>query len=159
MVARNVEIAFECLPLRSIRRWDTPIDASPSFQAKCGRMQQALLKHGSFNTYFLHNAACVFHLTNNPGEGLLHFTFEGTVTTDATDRRAVAADLQSVLKFESCDWLTEPVVRWFKDAMSRAVMIDFDRYIASGDLGRTQQRLALENARFEESRGYVGMGL
>ncbi len=159
MVARNVEIVFECLPLRSISRLDTPIDASPGFQAKCGRIQRALLKHGSYNTYFLHDATCVFHLTNNPNEGLLQFTFEGTVTTDESDRRAVAADLQAVLKFESCDWLTEPVVRWFKDAMARAVMIDFDRYIATGNLTRTEERLALEHARFEESRGYVGMGL
>jgi hypothetical protein len=159
MVARNVEISFECLPLRSVSRWDAPIDASPNFQAKCNRIQRAALKHGSFNTYFLHNATCVFHLTNNPNEGLLHFSFEGIITTDESDRRAVAADLQSVLKFESCDWLTEPVVRWFKDAMARAVMIDFDRYISTGDLGRTEERLALEHARFEASHGYVGMGL
>ena len=75
---RYVEITFDCLPLRSIGRLDVPMDASPRFLEKADRIKRAMDKHGRHNTYFLHNATCVFRLTNDPAMGILEFRFEGT---------------------------------------------------------------------------------
>ena len=50
---RWVEIEFDCLPLRSIGRFDIPLDASPVYQAKCERIKQAIDQHGSHNSYYL----------------------------------------------------------------------------------------------------------
>lgn len=95
---RHVDIRFDCLPLRSIGRWDIPLDASPRFRARCERIKSALHKHGAFNTYYLQNGVCRFHLSNQASEGVLEFTFDGTVTTDSRDEQAAAADLRVELR-------------------------------------------------------------
>ena len=66
---QHVQISFECLPLRSVGRLDIPIDASPAFHARCERIKHALEKHGAHNSYFLYDARCTFHLTNDPARG------------------------------------------------------------------------------------------
>ena len=38
---RWVEIAFDCLPLRSVGRLDIPIDASPKYRERCEQMRRA----------------------------------------------------------------------------------------------------------------------
>lgn len=159
MSERSVEITFDCLPLRSIGRLDIPLDASPKFRAKCERIKTAINEHGSTNTFYLHNAKCIFRLTNDPGHGMLEFEFEGTVMTDETDRKTASAHLNVDLKRETCEWLTEPIVAWFKDTVRRAVMIEFDLYIAAGDLKRTEERFAKVQAEIEKSGGFLGMGL
>jgi len=155
----SVEITFDCLPLRSVTRLDIPLDASPKFREKCERIKRALEKHGLHNSYYLHNARCVFRLTNNPEVGLLHFRFEGTLLTDSTDRHTQRCDLEIELAQETCDWLTEPAVRWFGDTVNRAVAEEFDRYIAVGDLDKTLARIAALEAQTLEHGGFVGMGL
>ncbi|NQT35885.1 MAG: hypothetical protein HQ581_00260, partial [Planctomycetes bacterium] len=112
-----VEITFECLPLRSISRNDAPLDASPAFQALCGRMVQAAEKHGRHNSYYLHDALCMFRLTNRDDTGMLQFRFEGTVLTDTEDQRTEGADLSVELVRDTCDWLTTPVVEWFAETV------------------------------------------
>ena len=158
-MTRYVEVRFDCLPLRSWGRLDVPLDAPPSLHALADRIRQAIRKHGSHNSYYLHHAACVFHLTNDPNVGMLDFGFEGTVLTDAEDRKALHADLQIELRGETCDWLTEPVVEWFRQTVSRAVLVEFDRYIAAGDLERTRQRIAQLQAVCDAQSGFLGMGL
>src|SRR5262245_64423089 len=83
---RWVEIAFDCLPLRSVGRLDIPLDASPKYRQRCEQVKRAIEKHGSHNTYFLYNASCVFHLTNRDNFGTLEFSFTGTVITE--DRKS-----------------------------------------------------------------------
>ena len=156
---RWVQIAFDCLPLRSVGRLDIPIDASPIYRAFCERVKAAFDKHGSHNAYYLHNARCVFHLTNDPEIGLLEFCFEGTVLTDDPDLHALHADLQVQLHGETCGWLIEPVVRWFEETVSRAVIVEFDRFIEAGDLEQTRQRIEKLQAASEESGGFLGMYL
>ena len=156
---RWVQIEFDCLPLRSVGRLDIPIDASPTYRAFCERVKAAFDKHGSHNAYYLHNARCAFHLTNDPGIGLLEFRFEGTVLTDDQDLRALHADLEVELLGETCGWLTEPVVRWFEETLRHAVLVEFDRYIQAGDLERTRQRIEKLQAASEESGGFLGMYL
>lgn len=154
-----VRIEFDCLPMRSLGRLDVPIDAPPALEAKAGRVKAALAKHGQHNTFYLHNASCTFFLTNDDNVGMLEFRFEGTVLTDAEDRKAQRCDLKVELARETCDWLTEPVVAWFAETVERAVLVEFDRYIATGDLGRTVARMQKIEAESDARAGFLGMGL
>lgn len=159
MHGRWVEIEFDCLPLRSVGRLDVPVDASPKFEAFVLRVKQAMEKHGSLNTYYLHRASCRFHLTNASDLGAIEFSFEGTILTDASDRQVKASDLEVQLREETCDWLTEPIVKWLTDSVVRAVHVEFDRYIEAGDLTKTQQRLEQLQRETEASGGFLGMYL
>lgn len=158
-MSRFVEIAFDCLPLRSVTRLDIPIDASSRYRARCERIKAALERHGSHNSYYLYGANCVFHLTNQADLGTLEFSFEGTVLTDPTDREAMHADLDVTLVRETCDWLTEPVVAWFRETVAQAVIVEFNRYIEAGDLAQTLKRIAALQAKADQTGGYVGMYL
>jgi hypothetical protein len=156
---RWVDIAFDCLPLRTIGRLDIPIDASPKYRARCERIKRAIAAHGSFNTYFLYNAQCVFHLTNSDETGMLQFRFEGTALTDERDEKTQRCDLEVELLRETCDWLTEPIVAWFRETVPQAVKVEFDRYIAAGDLRQAIQRVERIQAESDQHGGYVGMYL
>src|SRR5689334_19608145 len=118
---RWVDISFDCLPLRTVGRLDIPLDASPKFRAQCERIKHAIETHGAHNTYYLHHARCVFHLTNDPAIGMLEYAVEGTVFTDEADQKTVRSDLTVELLRETCDWLTEPIVAWFVHSVSYAV--------------------------------------
>ena len=154
-----VEITFDCLPLRSVTRLDIPIDASPKYRAQCERIKAAIEKHGSHNTYYLYNAVCKYHLTNSDDVGMIELRFEGTAITDPADMHAQRCDLQVELKSETCDWLTAPIVAWFEQSVPRSVAVEFDRFIAAGDLQKTKDRIAQLQAQTEQSGGYVGMYL
>ena len=156
---RWVEIAFDCLPLRSVGRLDIPLDASPKYRQRCERIKHCLEKHGSHNTYYLYNAQSVFHLTNREDFGTLEFRWDGTLITDAADMRATAADLDVELSRETCDWLTAPIVEWFQESVQHAVCVEFDRFIEAGDLAKTKERMARLQAELEKSGGHVGMYL
>jgi len=158
-MTQYVDISFDCLPLRSVGRFDIPVDASPEYQALCERIKHAADKHGLHNTYYLHNAECTFHLANHPEQGTIEFRFEGTVLTDPEDRTTVRCDLQAELKQETCDWLAEPIVAWFAETVNEAVRIEFDRYIMAGDLTRTVDRLERVRAESDDHGGFMGMGL
>jgi len=156
---RWVEITFDCMPLRSVGRLDIPIDASPKYRERCERVKACIDKHGSFNTYYLYNARCIYHLTNNPDLGTLEFKFDGTIITDASDQRCQHCDIAVSLDREICDWLTEPITAWFTETVSRSVAVEFDRYIAAGDLEQTRKRIAEIQSASDEADGFVGMYL
>lgn len=156
---RWVEITFDCLPLRTVARLDIPIDASPKYRARCERLKAAFEKHGSHNTYYLYNAQCRFHLTNDPQFGMMEYTFEGTVITNQTDLKTERADLQIELIRETVDWLTQPVVDWMEGSVVQAVKYEFNRYIEAGDLQKAKDRIAKLEAQTEQTGGYVGMYL
>ena len=158
-MSRWVLIEFDCLPLRSVGRLDIPLDASPQFRGQCERIKRAIAKHGHHNTYYLYRATCTFHLTNQADFGSLTFDFEGTVLTDSSDLKAERCDLDVNLTGETCSWLTEPMVDWFSRTVSHSVNIEFNRYIAAGDLEKTKQRIDAIQASSDASGGYVGMYL
>ena len=158
-MGQYVEITFECYPLRSVSRLDAPLDAPEEYRALCHRVRDAMAKHGRLNTYYLCNAQCVFHLTNDEQIGLLLFGFEGTVLTDSNDTKTVGSDLMVTLEGEVCDWLTKPIVDWFAETVDRAVRVEFDRYIAAGDLAKTVERLERLRAECDARGGYIGFGL
>ncbi len=156
---RYVDVVFDCLPLRSVTRLDIPIDASPKYRERCERIKRAIETHGLHNTYYLYNASCKFHLTNDPETGCLEFKFEGTVLTDPSDQHTHHCQLDVELARETCDWLTEPVVAWFDETVRRAVTVEFDRYITAGDLAQTVKRIQQIQAQVDQSGGFVGMYL
>ena len=154
-----VEIQFDCMPLRSVGRLDVPIDASPKFRERCERVRAALDEHGSLNSYYLYNARCVYHLTNDAEFGMIEFQFEGTVLTDADDRKCQQTHLETTLIRETCEWLSAPIVDWFTETVSYSVAVEFDRYIAAGDLEQTRQRIEKLRQESDEAGGFVGMYL
>jgi hypothetical protein len=156
---RWVDITFDCLPLRTVGRLDIPLDASPKYRALCERVKAAIERHGSHNSYYLHNARCVYHLTNQDDVGMLEFRFEGTVLTDAEDVHTQRSDLEVELVRETCEWLTEPIVHWFSETVHRAVNAEFDRYIEAGDLQQAKERIERIQAASDEAGGFLGMYL
>jgi hypothetical protein len=138
---------------------DAPLDASPRLAAKFLRIKAAIEAHGAFNTYYLHNALCRFHFTNDASVGSVAFRFEGTIFTDSDDLRALRTDLEVTLDSETCDWLTQSIVAWLAESVRRAVLVEFDRYIAVGDLEKTRARLAKIEKSLDDSQGFVGMYL
>ena len=156
---RWVAITFDCLPLRSVGRLDIPMDASPKYQQRCERIKACIEKHGSFNTYYLYNARCIYHLINKPNFGTLEFKFDGTVITDSNDERCQHVDLEVKLDKETCDWLTEPITQWFAETVPRSVAAEFDQYINAGDLEQTRKRIEEIQAASDDADGFVGMYL
>jgi hypothetical protein len=158
-MSQAVDISFDCIPLRSMGRFDIPLDATSEQKALGERIRAAVARHGLYNTFYLCNASCVFHLTNDPEIGMVRFDFEGTVMTDQDDRRTVGCDLTAELAQEVCDWLTAPIVAWFKETVAAAVKIEFDRYIHAGDLQKTVERIERLQAESAAHGGFLGMGL
>jgi hypothetical protein len=158
-MSSSVAIVFDCLPLRSVGRLDIPLDASPRYRARCERIKQALATHGSHNTYYLYNAECTFRLTNHEMLGMIQFGFEGTALTDASDQKTLRCDLQVELLRETCDWLTEPATQWLGETVVHAVTVEFDRFIAAGDLAQTVKRIEQLQAQSDQRGGFVGMYL
>ncbi|MCA9107684.1 MAG: hypothetical protein KDA83_19880 [Planctomycetales bacterium] len=156
---QQVEITFDCVPLRSVRSTEAPAEGSPKFQALVKRIGGAIEKHGRHNSYYLHTGIVRYQLTNSAKVGELRFAFEGTVLTDAADQLTRSADLTISLNGDTCDWLTEPVVNWFHETVRRAVMVEFDRYIDAGDLARTQERIDQLSREADQSGGFLGMGI
>jgi hypothetical protein len=158
-MTRWVEISFSCLPLRSFPTFSTPVDASSEVVSLFGRLRAAAQKHGTHNTYYLRDGRCAFHLANHEQIGLVEFGFEGTVLTDTEDLRTLRCDLDVQLLREVCDWLVAPVVEWFANSVREAVKIEFDRFIAAGDLDKTIQRIERLRAASDAGGGFLGMGL
>ncbi len=155
-----VDISFDCLPLRTVPRFDVPLDdAAPEVLEFAKRVRRAVTKHGQFNSYYLYDAQCVFHLTNDDKIGMVGFRFEGTLLTDNDDLKALDSDLEIELAGEVCDWLTADAVAWLKETVRHAVRVEFDRYIQAGDLHRTIERLEKLRAESDSHGGFLGMGL
>jgi hypothetical protein len=159
-MSNYVDITFDCLPLRSVPRLDAPLDDVDSPRAEFARrVRRAVTKHGQFNTYYLYNAQCIFHLTNDEKLGMVSFRFEGTVLADAQDLKTLNCDLEIELNGEVCDWLTAAAVAWLQDTVAHAVRVEFDRYIHAGDLRRTIERMEKIRAESDAHGGFMGMGL
>jgi hypothetical protein len=154
-----VQVEFDCMPLRTVPRVDVPLDASPLLTTKILRVKAAIEKHGTLNAYYLHNATCTYHLTNDPSQGMMQFEFEGVVLTDERDLVARSCELSVELRRETCGWLNQAIVDWLAETVHRNVLIEFNRYIAVGDLSKTIQRVESIQKASDEAGGYVGMYL
>jgi hypothetical protein len=154
-----VDIRFDCLPLRNVSRLDAPLDASPNLQKLFENVKAAIVKHGRHNAYYLYNARCAFHLTNREDIGLVEFGFEGVALTDPSDAKTLNCDLIVTLQRETCDWLSQPIVNWLAETVTRAVRVEFDRYIEAGDLAQSTARVAKLEEHLGQSGGFVGMDL
>lgn len=150
-----VEITFDCLPLRAVGRLDAPLDASPVFRRRYEHLVAALEKYGPERAYFLYDARCVFRLANSEIEGMVRFEFEGLVHTDASDMLTEQVELDITLASDTCGGLPPEVLPWFKQRVEKAVAIEFDRFIAAGQLKDHTTDLA----QIERLSGFSGMNL
>ncbi|MEX2091773.1 MAG: hypothetical protein WD971_03800 [Pirellulales bacterium] len=153
-----VDIAFDCLPLRSVGRVDVPLDASPEFRARLEHLKRAIDTHGIANAYFLYNSRCIYRLANSDIEGMLRFSFEGTVLTDLSDAKSDRADLAIELVSETCGSVPAVVLNWFCGAVERAVLVEFDRFIAAGHLAKRVDELE-RLTQLADLSGFAGMNL
>jgi hypothetical protein len=154
----HVDIAFDCLPLRSVGRADIPLDASPAFRARGERLQKALELHGGENAYFLYNTRCVYRLANSDIENMLRFTFDGVLLTDRSDCKADRAELEIELVAQTCFPLEAEALAWFRQAVERAVLIEFDHFIAAGQLAERVKQLGRVDS-IGDVAGFAGMNL
>ncbi len=129
-----VEIQFDCLPLKRVGRVDVPLDASESHRRRIEHLKRMVEEHDANRAYFLYDARCVFRMANSDVEGLLRFEFEGAVLTDAGDHKTAAVDIESSLTSNTCGEIPPAVLSWLAERVEAAVAIEFDRYIAAGQL-------------------------
>jgi hypothetical protein len=158
-MADAVSIVFECLPFRLVGHAGLPLDASDEQQALWRRFRAAMTKHGTANTYFLYNADCTFRLSNGD-DGSMRFIFEATARTDETDSRPVAVDIVSQLaETDFARPLAPPVMEFFREAVRRAVSVEFQRFIDSGNLKRKLAEKEHMLQEWDRNRGFVGMDI
>jgi hypothetical protein len=118
-----------------------PFEASPAYRERCERLQHALEKHGAANTYFLYNTRCVYRLANSDIDNMLRFSFDGVLRTDRSDCRAESAELSVKLTSETCGPMSPEVLAWFNRVVERAVLIEFNHFIAAGQLAERVEDL------------------
>lgn len=152
----KIDIAFDCLPLRSLGRLDVPLDASDAFRRRAEHIKSALAEFGAERTYFLYNAHCVFRFANSEIAGACRFEFEGVVRTDAGDRQARETHLDVRLTGDTCGGVPVEVTAWLADRVRQAVSVEFDRFIAAGQLERSDEAGA---AGLANLGGVSGMGV
>ncbi len=153
-----VDIAFDCLPLRSVSRVDVPLDASPAFRMRCERLQQAIAAHSGENAYFLYNTRCTYRFANSDIENMLRFSFDGTLLTDRSDCKADRADLNIVLAAETCHGVPPAALDWLRGIIKRAVLIEFDRFISAGQLAARVSQLGTVDS-ITDIAGFAGMNV
>ncbi len=154
-----VAIVFECLPFRLVGHAGMPLDASDEQMALWRRFRAAMAKHGTANTYFLYNADCLFRLANGEG-GFARFVFEATVKTDEPDARPIDIDLACRLAESDFGSLITPDVSdFFREAMRRAVLAEFQLFIDAGNLKRALAQREHMLQEWDRNRGYVGMDI
>lgn len=129
-----VDIAFDCLPLRSVARLDVPLDASDALKQRAARIQSAFDAYGPDRTYFLYHARCIYRFANSEVEGVCRFEFEGVVRTDAGDRKCEETSLDVHLVSETCGGIPPQAAAWLAQRVQHAVAVEFDRFIAAGTL-------------------------
>lgn len=135
----TVDIAFDCLPLRTVSRLDVPLDASDSLRQRGERMKAAINTLGLERSYFLYNARCVFRFANSDVDGVCRFEFDGAVLTDAGDRKCERTMLEVRLVSETCGGVPREVETWLAERVRQAVAIEFDRFIAAGQLAASSR--------------------
>ena len=121
------------------------MDASGIYRIRYERLREALRSHSAQRTYYLYDAHCVFRLANSEIEGMIRFDFEGIVLTDAGDVLTDHVELDVKLASETCDGIPAEVEAWLKQRLEKVVAIEFDRFIAAGQLSsRTTELGQLE---------------
>jgi hypothetical protein len=153
-----VDVAFDCLPLRSVGRVDVPLDASDALRRRMESVKAAMEEFGPQQTYYLYNGRCVFRFANSEIDGVCRFHFEGVVRTDAGDRKCQHVQLDVRLASETCGGVPPAVEAWLAERVERAVAIEFDRFIAAGQLAARSDELGAVGS-LAELGGFSGMNL
>ena len=93
-----VEIAFDCLPLRSVGRFDPPLDAADDVVEFYDRLRRAAAKHGAAERLLPPPGVLRLSFDQRPEVGMVEFAFEGVVLTDADDLKTRQCDLEVRLR-------------------------------------------------------------
>ena len=158
-MSQRVEIIFDCLPFRRVGHVGLPLDAQEEQRALWQRFRAAMEKHGADNTYFLYNADCTFRLTN-ADTGFLRFVFEATIKTDEKDGCLTDIDLAShLVETDFDDPLTLAVSEFFRNAVRRAVVSEFQLFIEAGNLKKALAEREQYLREWDKNRGFVGMDI
>lgn len=158
MLEPVVDIAFDCLPLRSLGRLDAPLDSPPEFRRRHEKLATAMDRFGPERSYYLYNARCVFRLANSEIEGMVRYEFDGIIRTDASDLLTEFVDLEAMLASETCGGVSPEVDAWFKERVEKAVAIEFDRFIAAGQLTQRANELG-QDVSLTTLAGFSGMNV
>ena len=89
---------------------------------------------------------------------MLRFSFDGTVLTDRSDCKADRADLNVVLTAETCGGVPPAALDWLRGIIKRAVLIEFDRFIADGQLAARVKQLGSVDS-ITDVAGFAGMNV
>ena len=81
-----------------------------------------------------------------------HLNVLSEVIASSSDWKAHA-----IKKTQIREWLTKDASEWFYEAVRHAVSVEFDRFIADGDLDKAKQRLAQIQQASNDSGGFLGM--
>jgi hypothetical protein len=154
-----VAIVFECLPFRLVGHAGMPLDASEEQMALWRRFRAAMAKHGTANTYFLYNADCTFRLSNG-GDGAVRFLFEATVRTDEKDEHPIHADVACQLaETDFAKPFANDVLKFFRDAVRRALLAEFQLFIDAGNLKRALAQKEHILQEWDRNRGFIGIDI
>ena len=118
----------------------------------------ALNTHAGQNAYFLYNTRCTYRLANSDIDNMLRFSFDGTLLTDRSDCKADHADLNVVLTAETCGGVPPAALDWLRGIIKRAVLIEFDRFIADGQLAERVKQLGSVDS-ITDVAGFAGMNV
>ena len=80
------------------------------------------------------------------------------VLTDRSDRQAERADLTIQLVAETCGGVPTAAIEWLQGVVERAVLVEFDRFIAAGQLASRVAELG-EVEKLVAVSGFAGMGV
>ena len=67
--------------------------------------------------------------------------------------------MQVELALETCGWINQTIVDWLNATVPQAVRVEFNRYIAAGDLSQAIKRMEKIQQASDEIGGFVGMYL
>jgi hypothetical protein len=89
---------------------------------------------------------------------MLRFSFDGVLMTDRSDGKADRAELAVMLTSETCGAMSSEVLAWFTRVVERAVLIEFDHFIAAGHLAERVEGLG-QVASINDITGFAGMNV
>jgi hypothetical protein len=127
-----VDIAFDCVPLRTVAQLRPPLDASPEVRQRCERIAAAIAQFGISRTYWIENAHCTFRLANSEVSGMVRFEVSGLIRTDPSDAKTEHLELDVKLAGETCGGVPDAARSWLTTQVERAIAVEFDRFLAAG---------------------------
>jgi hypothetical protein len=106
-------------------------------------------------------SACAYRtgLPSNGEAGFVRFVFEATVKTDEKDERPIDIDLACRLAESDFERISPEVQDFFREAVRRAVLAEFQLFINAGNLKRALAQREHILREWDRTRGFIGMDI